>query len=142
MNKKEVYIKIKGVQIVDEQSDTTELFTLGSFYKKNNNYYITYDESEATGFSGGKTTLKVEGNNKVTLLRSGESKSHLIIESGQRNVGHYGTSVGDMMIGVYTKELSSELCDDGGDVYFHYALDINSTLISDNEVFINIKSSN
>lgn len=139
MNKKDVYIKIKGVQIVDDQSDTTELFTLGSFYKKNNNYYISYDETETSGFGFGKTVLKIEGSNKVTLLRSGETKSHLIIENGQRNVGHYDTMQGDVMIGVYTKALDSKLSDAGGDVYFQYNLDINSSLISENEVFINVK---
>lgn len=137
--KKDVCIKIKGIQIVDNQSDTTELFTLGSFYKKNQNYYITYDESETTGFINGKTTLKIEGNNKVTLLRSGPVKSHLIIENGRRNVGHYGSLDGDLMIGVYTKEMDSQLSDDGGDLYFHYDLDVNSSLISENEVFINVK---
>ncbi len=138
--KKDVFIKIKGVQQVDDEQDVTELFTQGSFYKKNNNYYITYDESETTGFSGSKTTLKVEGNDKVTLMRSGSVKSHLIIENGLRNVGHYGTHEGDMMIGVYTKSIDSSLSDNGGDLYFSYALDINSSLISENEVFINVKA--
>lgn len=139
MNKKDVYIKIKGIQIVDDVSDTTEMFTLGSFYKKNNNYYISYDETEASGFGNGKTILKIEGSDKVTLLRSGATKSHLIIENGRRNVGHYDTMQGELMIGVYTKELDSHLGDNGGDLYFHYDLDVNSSLISENEVFINVK---
>lgn len=125
--------------MVEDESDVTELFTQGLFYKKNDNYYITYDETETTGFDGSKTTLKVEGNQKVTLMRSGKSKSHLIIENGERNVGHYGTDAGNMMIGVYTKEISSELTDAGGDIYFSYQLDINSTLISENEVYINVQ---
>ena len=138
--KKDVFISIKGIQQVEDEQDVTELFTQGSFYKKNNNYYITYDESETTGFDGSKTTLKVEGNDKVTLMRSGSVKSHLIIENGLRNVGHYGTLEGDMMIGVYTKSIDSSLCDTGGDLYFSYALDINSSLISENEVYINVKT--
>lgn len=137
--KKDVLIRIKGIQVVEDEQDVTELFTHGLFYKKNDNYYITYEETETTGFDGSKTTLKVEGNNKVTLMRSGKSKSHLIIENGERNVGHYGTEDANMMIGVYTKEILSELTDAGGDIYFSYELDINSTLISENEVFINVK---
>lgn len=137
--KKNVLIKIKGVQIVESDQDVTELFTHGMFYKRNDSYYITYDETEATGFDGSKTTLKVEGDEKVTLIRSGKVKSHLIIENGTRCIGHYGTESGNMMIGVYTKDITSELTDSGGDLYFRYALDINSTLISENEVFINVK---
>lgn len=137
--KKDVFITIKGVQIVEDEPDITELFTQGYFYKKNDNYYITYDESEATGFEGCKTTLKVEADNKVTLIRNGKMRSHLIIEKGARNVGHYGTSAGDLMVGVYTKFLSSSLTDNGGDVRFQYELDINNSLVSENEVFINVK---
>lgn len=137
--KKDVFITIKGVQIIEDEPDVTELFTQGCFYKKNNNYYITYDESEATGFEGCKTTLKVEADRKVTLLRSGKMRSHLIIERGARNVGHYGTEAGDLMVGVYTKSLSSSLTDDGGDVKFMYELDINNSLVSENEVFIHVK---
>ncbi|WMJ22063.1 DUF1934 domain-containing protein [Paludicola sp. MB14-C6] len=138
--KKNVFIKIKGIQQIEDDQDVTELFTQGLLYKKNNNYYITYDESETTGYEGSTTTLKVEGNDKVTLMRSGNVKSHLIIENGTRNVGHYGTNEGSLMVGVYTKQMDSNLNENGGDIYFRYALDINSTLISENEVFINVKS--
>lgn len=138
--KKNVLIQIKGVQQIEDDKDVTELFTQGLLYKKNDNYYITYDESETTGYEGSKTTLKVEGTDKVTLLRSGAVKSHLIIENGTRNVGHYGTNEGSLMVGVYTKQMESNLNEDGGDIYFRYALDINSSLISENEVFINIKA--
>lgn len=138
--KQDVFISIKGVQQVDDEQDVTELFTQGCFYKKNDNYYITYDESATTGFDGSKTTLKIEGNSKVTLLRSGTIKSHLVIENGSRNIGHYGTEEGDMAIGIYTKQIESGLSDSGGDLYFHYDLDINSSLISENEVYVNVRS--
>ena len=139
--KKDVLITIKGIQKLDGESDTTELFTHGNFYRKNDNYYITYDESEATGFQGSTTTLKVEANDKVTLIRSGTTQSHLIVQNGERNVGHYGTDQGNLSIGVYAKEIKSTLDDTGGDLYFAYSLDINSNLISENEVYINIKNS-
>jgi uncharacterized beta-barrel protein YwiB (DUF1934 family) len=138
--KKNVFIRIKGIQQIENEQDVTELYTQGLFYKKNNNYYITYDESETTGYEGSKTTLKIEGNDKVTLMRSGAVKSHLIIQNGTRNVGHYGTNEGQLMVGVYTKQLNTDLTENGGDVHFRYALDINSTLVSENEVFINVKT--
>ncbi|MFZ2539182.1 MAG: DUF1934 domain-containing protein [Oscillospiraceae bacterium] len=137
--KKDVFITIKGIQTVDDEKDTTELFTQGNFYKKDDSYYITYDESEATGFQGSTTTLKVEGNDKVTLIRSGSTRSHLIAQNGERNIGHYGTTEGNLAIGVYTKQINANLDENGGDLFFSYSLDINSHLISENEVYINIK---
>lgn len=137
--KKDVYISIRGIQAVDGDRDVTELFTQGRFYRRNNSYYITYDDSEATGYEGCKTTLKVEGSRKVTLTRSGASRSQLIVEQGERNIGHYGTIAGEMIIGVSTKLVRSSLTDSGGDLRFSYSLDVNSSLISENEVYINVK---
>lgn len=138
--KKDVFITIKGVQRINEEKDTTELFTNGSFYKKNNHYYITYDESGATGFENSKTTLKVEGNNKVTLIRSGVSRSHLVIQKGSRNVGIYGTVAGELAIGVNAKVIDSKLDENGGDLFFSYSLDVNSSLLSENEIKISVKN--
>lgn len=137
--KKDVFINITGVQIVDEQRDTTELYTEGSFYKKNNNYYIVYDESEATGFNDSRTTLKIEGDDRVTMMRSGEFRSHLVVEKDNRNVGHYDTGEGALAIGISTKTIRSNLCDDGGDLFFSYSMDINSSLVSENEIYIKVK---
>lgn len=136
---KDVFINITGVQIVDTQRDTTELYTEGSFYKKNNHYYIVYDDSETTGYKDSRTTLKIEGDNKVTVMRSGMFRSHLVVEKNNRNVGHYDTGEGSMAIGISTKSIQSNLGENGGEVFFSYSMDINSSLVSENEVYINIK---
>lgn len=137
--KKDVLISIRGIQKVDAEQDTTELFTRGNYYRKNDHYYITYEESEATGFQGSRTTLKVEGERRVTLIRSGQVRSHLVVESGERNIGMYGTEAGDMVIGINTHQIRSGLTDSGGDLYFSYSLDINSSLISENEIFVSVR---
>lgn len=98
--KKDVLIEIKGVYKQEGDEDEIELFTTGSYYKRNGNYYIAYDESEATGFDGTHTVLKVEQSDKVTLLRTGTAKSQLIVERGVRHQCHYDTGYGPMMIGV------------------------------------------
>ena len=137
--KKNVLINIKGIQKIDGVQDVTELFTQGSFYKRNNSYYVTYSESEATGYSGSRTTLKVDSQNRVILIRSGEIRSHQVIMPGERNIGHYGTEAGDLMIGVDAKTVKSTLTENGGSLYFSYTLDVNASLLSENEVTIDVK---
>lgn len=136
--KKDAWIHIKGTQTVDGEDDITELYTQGNYYKKNGCYYITYDETETTGFSGGKTILKVVGEEKVSLVRHGASKSSLLVERDHRNIGYYGTSEGDLVIGVMAKRICSELTDQGGRLTFEYSLDVNSSHLSDNKVTITI----
>lgn len=137
--KKEVLINIKGIQHVGGEKDVTELFTQGNFYKRNSSYYVSYSESEATGYGEGHTTIKIDPQSRVTLVRSGPVRSHLVIVPGERNVGHYAVEGGDLMIGVDAKKVTSTLTDEGGDLYFSYALDVNASLLSENEVFINVK---
>lgn len=136
--KKDVLISIKGVCSVDDDRDVIELFTTGQFYKKGGDYYIRYEETEATGFEGSHTTLRVQ-RDSVTLSRSGAANAQLIVQSGVRHQCHYDVGCGDMMIGVLGGRIKSSLTDKGGDLEFKYSLDVNSLLASENEMYINIK---
>lgn len=138
--KKDVLITIKGIQYQDDEPDTVELTTVGRFYRKDGNYYICYDESEATGFEGSRTTLKVEGEGKVTLLRrGGKRSSQLIIEKGARHQCYYDTEYGSLMLGVSGDRIISRLGDDGGELNFRYTLDINASMATENEVIIHVR---
>lgn len=137
--KKDVLIEIKGVYKQDDDEDQIEMFTTGSYYKRGGNYYIAYDESEATGFEGVRTVVKVEDSDRVTLKRSGRAKSQLIIERGVRHQCHYDTGLGSMMIGVSGDRIVSGLSDSGGALEFAYSLDVNTLLASENSVYINVR---
>lgn len=137
--KKEAVITIKGTQFVDGDKDTVELTTVGTFYRKNDVYYLTYQESEATGFAGQRTTLKLEGNRRVTMIRFGGGESSLNIEKGVRHQCQYDTGYGSLLIGVNGDEIESGLTDDGGSYRFKYSLDINTALVSTNEIRLTVK---
>lgn len=141
--KKDVLISIQSTQQVDGDRDEMELTTFGSYYEKNGKYYIVYQESEATGFeSDTTTTVKVEGENRVTMIRSGMQRSQLVMERGKRHLCHYGTEYGNIIIGVLTDQIVSSLKENGGRVDFNYTLDIDGALASENTVRINVKECN
>lgn len=139
--KKDVLISIKGIYDSEDDHDEVELFTTGTYYKKDGSYFICYDETEATGFEGSHTVLQVDDEDKVTLKRSGKAKAQLIVERGVRHQCHYDSGVGDMMIGVLGSRIKSSLGDKGGNLEIKYSLDINSMLASENEMYINVKES-
>ena len=136
--KKNVCITIKSTQTVDQDKDSTELFTFGAMESTENGFRLYYDESEATGFAGSSVTLEVT-DEMVTMTRSGKAISSLFIEKGKKHHCHYGTEFGDFMIGVCTDEIRNELEETGGEIYLKYTLDINSSYMSENEMFINVK---
>lgn len=139
--KKDVLISIKGVFKSDDDQDVIELFTTGQYYKKNGCYYICYEESQATGFEGSVTTLKVDKDKMVTLERSGAAESQLIVERGVRHQCHYDVGYGDLLVGVSGSLIKNTLTDQGGDLSIKYSLDINSMYASENEMYIQIKES-
>ncbi len=138
---KEVYIDIKSTQFADDEKDTTELFTFGKLLrgKEKDKYKIIYDESEATGFDGNRVILDVTGNSMVSLNRVGNANSNLIIEKGRKHHCHYGTPYGDFMIGITADEIKSDIDEFGGDLYLKYTIDINSSFMSENEMYISVK---
>ncbi len=73
------------------------------------------------------------------MLRSGAARSQLIIERGVRHQCLYGTGAGDLMIGVSGDEIVSRLTEDGGELEFKYSLYINTSLTSENEVYISVE---
>lgn len=137
--KKDVLITIKGTQKVAGDQDTIEMMTTGRFYRKNKLYYICYEETEATGYDGCRTTLKVGPHDKVTMTRFGPSRSQLIVEQNVRHQCQYDTGYGAMTIGVMGSIFESTLNDNGGTLTFGYTLDIEATVASENTVEITVK---
>ena len=137
---KNVCIKIKSTQTAEgtDDKDTTELFTYGKMETIKDGFRLGYDESEATGFQGSHVVME-DFSDKVTVERKGRAVSSLIIERGKKHHCHYGTEYGDFMIGVNTDVVNSDLTADGGNIYLKYTLDINSSYMSENEMFINVQ---
>lgn len=136
-------ISIKGRQKIDNETGEVELTTLGSYVQKGNSRYIVYKEYDAENNNAAQTSvLKVDGSSKVTLMRGGADCTRLILESGKRHLCQYDTGFGNMMVGVFTSRVKSELGDLGGNLEINYTLDINSNLSSLNELFITVKEAN
>ena len=137
---KDVCINIKSTQSAEGESDTTELFTSGKMSPLDNEegFSVTYEENGTTGYEGSAVNLEIT-KQCVRLTRSGTVLSNLIIEKGKKHHCHYGTPYGDIMVGITTDEIKSDINENGGNLYLKYTIDINSSFMSENEMYINIK---
>ncbi len=138
--KENYLIKINGTQKTPDDEHTVTLMTKGNFVRKNGTYYISYKETETTGYEGCTTTVKVDRNGKISMIRLGNKPSHLTIEAGKRHVCHYETGFGALSLGISANDILNSLDIDGGRLKFTYELDINSGIISENTVDITVKS--
>ena len=63
-------ITIKGTMEQNGENDTVELMTRGNFVQRGNSYYIVYAETEATGYAGCTTTVRVSAHQKLLTPNS------------------------------------------------------------------------
>ena len=134
---KDVIIEIKSEQIIDGQTESYEMKTLGKISRESGAVCLTYDETPATGMDGVTTTLHVE-RDIVTLSRSGSQQSRLFLEKGKRHLCHYDTGFGEIMIGISASEIISSIEQIGGSLFMKYNVDINAGLASQNTINIKV----
>lgn len=139
---KDFIISISSTQVNREgEQDTIELVTEGKLYKKANNYYIIYKESDVTGMKGTTTTLKAE-ENRVTLNRTGTSEGKQVFECGIYNCGRFSSQYGVLVFGVHPKVVEVNLTDEGGRINLEYELEIEGEKISYNSLVLIVKEAN
>ena len=132
-------ICIEGTMEQEGDVNKVNLMTRGSFVLKNGSFFISYKETEATGYGGNITTVKVEPSGKVSMLRFGNMPSQLVIEPGRRHVCHYDSGYGVLSLGVAADEIDNRLGKRGGHLMFSYTLDTGDTQISYNQVKITVQ---
>lgn len=134
-------IRIDGRMEQGDESDTVQLMTRGSFVCWGGSFFISYKESQTTGYEGCTTTVKVaKDESKVSLTRFGPAAGQLVVEKGTRHLCHYDTGYGALTLGVAADEIHSRLTDEGGEVEFSYTLDSDrNTILSRNLVKISVK---
>lgn len=137
--KKDVYISIKGSQELDGDSDSLEMTTQGSFYNKNGKFYLSYNEGELAGLEKCRTTLKISPNGTVTMMRRGQTNTHMIFEKGQCHIGHYETPYGDFTITVTANDVSVAIDENGGNIDIDYIMDINNVAQTHNGISLNVR---
>ncbi len=136
---KNVLIKIKGVQTVDNDSDVIEFVSEGTFEKNNLGFTAKYQEGELIGEKQTMSELVLQDDGTVVLNRNGGMSSRLVIKENERNNCFYSTPQGDLVIGIYGEKVEKEINENGAKVKMVYTIDTNMRLISRNEVEITIK---
>ncbi len=137
--KKDAIISIRGRQELDDpETDIITLVTPGRFYRKNGSYYICYDETDLTGMTGTKTTLRIS-HDSVAVIRTGLYASHLVFETGKRHMSLYDTDFGQLTVSVRTESIKSTLTDLGGSLDVRYAVEIDHAHAGFNSLHIDIR---
>jgi uncharacterized beta-barrel protein YwiB (DUF1934 family) len=136
---KSVIIFVRGNQTASNCAvNQLELITEGKYYKKEDAYYITYDESAVTGMDGTTTTFRIE-NGVVTMMRNGNVNTEFVFEKGQKHLSYYDSTEGCFTIGVSTNEVEVNVDDCGGEVRVDYQLEIDDNNSGSTDFYMHIR---
>lgn len=140
MNKKAILEIIGRQHYGADHDDKVELTTVGSIEETDDKYIIRYTEEQEPPKEAIRAKLTIaKDESNVEMLRSGGFGSCLIIEKSKRNLCRYGTEYGDILMGIYGRNVEAEFNGESGRFCFEYDIDVNGALTSQNEVTVNLK---
>ncbi|MCI7795263.1 MAG: DUF1934 domain-containing protein [Lachnospiraceae bacterium] len=136
---KDVLVRMRGTQVIGEETETIEVIVPGSCYEKNGKWYLIYDENIEGADEPTRNTVKI-GPEKVEVTKHGLVNSHLVYETGKKNMANYMTPMGLIVLGITTKSIFVE--GDGAKLRLEltYALEMNGQFVSDSRLEIEAAS--
>jgi uncharacterized beta-barrel protein YwiB (DUF1934 family) len=119
-------------------SGVMELVTRGSFYKENDRYVVSYNESELTGMNGTTTIFQIEPK-RVTMLRGGQVNTHMVFERDRKHLSLLDTPEGALSVGVCAWKVDAQMDDSGGDMTLEYAVEVDHAVTGANYIHLKVK---
>ncbi|MDR0249328.1 MAG: DUF1934 domain-containing protein [Oscillospiraceae bacterium] len=126
MRRRNVWISIKGRQLLGLYDDCVEMATGGFLSPVPGGYMLSYLESSK--YLGQINTKLVVLKDKMTLTREGEQCTHMEFEQGQKLLSYFDNESGSYTVGVNTLRLTSTLGDGGGDVEMRYSIELDNEM--------------
>ncbi|MBQ2402047.1 MAG: DUF1934 domain-containing protein [Lachnospiraceae bacterium] len=126
---KDVLVRVKGTQDIDGEKDTIEVITNGSCYEKNGKWYILYEEVMDELNAVTKNTVKISADT-VEVTKKGLINAQMIYETGKKNVCNYATPMGQILMGITTKDIQFRVEENKMYLDIQYALEMNGQHVS------------
>ena len=137
---KEVLITICGLQNgPDADGEPIEMTTVGEYYNKNGKHYVLYEEVMEGQTEKTKNRIKFAPG-MLELNKSGAVSVHMLFEENKKNMTHYYTPYGSLIMGIDTKSIEITELEDEMKISVDYALDLNQEFAADCDIKIAIKS--
>ncbi len=138
----QIVLDVIGTQRLGREKDKIEMTTVAQLEQTDDCYIVNYKEEQEPPASPMHVCVKInKDERRVEMSRTGEYGSILIIEKSKRNLCHYNTEYGDILMGISGHTIDADFDDEGGQFTFAYDLDINGALASKNEVRLIFKYS-
>lgn len=137
---KDAIIRIIDRHVQEGEEFSCELTTSGSLDYTPDGFTVIYNETDEE-LKGCQTVLRCS-ENAIVMTRTGKYNTEIIIEKDRRHTCFYQTPFGELMMGVYTKNMFTDMNENGGTLRFSYTIDFNNDLASENDLNITVAVKN
>jgi len=135
---KKVIVHIQDNHRSEDDSYSSELTTTGRLDCSGADYLLRYTETDEE-FQECTTTLEVRGDRQIIMTREGPYSTQMILEKNRRHSIIYETPYGAVQLGVFAKDIHSEMNGSGGKLRLRYAIDYSSGQRSMNELTLTVR---
>lgn len=115
---KDAIIRVSSIQNNDED-ECIEIVSPGSFFKEDDEYVATYEETELSGLGDTLTTFRI-GENYFNLIREGDVNTNMEFKNGSSSSILYNTPHGGLSIKIKTNGVHIDMNEAGGKVKVDY----------------------
>lgn len=136
----QIVLDVIGTQRIGREKDKIEMTTVATLEQTESSYIVNYTEEQEPPDKPVKVCVNISKDEKrVEMARTGAVDTMLIIEKSNRNLCHYNTEYGDILMGISAHSIDTSFDENGGSFVFSYDIDFNGALASKNEVRLNFK---
>ncbi len=113
----------------EQEPQQMELFCDGRLRMTDDEFSLTYEETEITGMEGTESQLsfRLAQPNLITMLRTGSVTTALVFEQGKRHTSLYQTPIMPFEVCVHTLKIENRLTEKkgiGGTLELDYVVEI------------------
>ena len=76
----------------------------------------------------------------LEIIKSGISNFHMVFEKDKINMTQYETPYGELLVGVYTRDMKMDIQENEMDIRILYDLDINGEKVADSEITMSVRA--
>ena len=127
---RDVLVSITGARFSEHDKEDVEMIIGGDYFWKNGKHYVLYEEVMEESGEVVKNTVKITPDS-MDILKKGSINTHMVFQKGQKNVSCYLTPVGELTVGIETRDIEITETEDFLKVDVEYALEINYDHIAD-----------
>jgi len=137
-----LHLDMSGLQYKEIENAPIEIITPASYYFKNGKHFVIYDEVTEGVAGTTKNKIKITGEHLIEMAKSGVSNVNISFEKGKKDVTYYSTPLGQLLLGVHTRDMQVDVAEENINVKMSYLLEMNQIPFADCEVKMNIKAKN